>query len=447
LDFLSFYPLLGDGLGARAPIPPDGSALERALAALLASCHFDGAQPKCAKFDADPDARAAEPPAVPKPELFGALERAAAGHSGAFVACPDSVPASSRESAIQYLPELQQLLAWRTLELPGGRCIELDWPQRRALSPQQALGLQRLLTAHDQDLLPARLAPANVAAARVRAALTGWQSPALAESAADAPSLPWCPRTPPAAELLPVQLPETIAPLLLRVRPHRCRAGSRPLAGSGVLLSPDLALTAAHVVLTPEGQVCDRYRVVPGGRRYTDPPAAPFGMAYVSRAHLSERAGWNAGAPAAPLLDAQYAARTAHDFSWLVLDAPVRLPASLRWPRLRFGNAPTLPAGLRVLRAGYGASGPDGAVAPGAAVNLFGQSACARGPEPFRRFALWMSPGSSGGPVWRWPDRGEPFELASLAVRMETHGDHQFETIGPHFDQRDYQRLLSVLAR
>ncbi len=386
--------------------------------------------------------------AVPTPgfTLFSALERAAAGRVDGLIECPAGALMAPREAAIQYLPELQQLLAWRSFDHPAGRCIVLDWPVSGALTPAQAQGLRTLLARHDEAALPARLAPADIAAARVRTPLAGWQAQAMAEPAADAPSLPWCPRTPQRAQLLPVQLPDAIAPLLLRVRPHRCRAGSRPLAGTGVLLSPDLALTAAHVVLTQQGQVCDRYRVVPGGRRYTDPPAAPYGMAYVSRAHLSERAGWNASAPGAPLLDAEYAARTAHDFSWLVLDAPVRLPDSIRWPRLRFGEAPTLPAGWRVLRAGYGVQGPGGAVAPGAAVNLFGQTACARGPEPFRRFALWMSSGSSGGPVWRWPGGGEPFELLSLAVRMETHGEHQFETIGPHFDLRDYQRLLKVLA-
>lgn len=378
--------------------------------------------------------------------LVSALEAAAEGADLGWVQCPSATLPAPREAAIQYLPEVGQLLAWRSFELPAGRCAVLDWPQRIPLSPRQAHGLQSLLAEQDHTPLPARLAPADVAAARVRVALTGWQSQPLSEPAADAPSLPWCPRTPPRAELPPVQLPDEIAPLLLRVRPHRCRAGSRPLAGTGVLLSPELALTAAHVVLTPEGQVCDRYRVVPGGRRYTDPPAAPFGMAYVSRAHLSERAGWNAGAPSAPMLDDEYAARTARDFSWLVLDAPARLPDSIRWPRLRFGEAPTLPAGWRVLRAGYGVQGPAGAVAPGAAVNLFGQSACAREREPFRRFALWMSPGSSGGPVWHWPDRGQPFELLSLAVRMETHGEHQYETLGPHFDLRDYQRLLKVLG-
>ena len=34
----------------------------------------------------------------------------------------------------------------------------------------------------------------------------------------------------------------------------------------------------------------------------------------------------------------------------------------------------------------------------------------------------------------------------SLAGRMETHGQHQYETLGPRFDEADYWRLLRVLA-
>jgi hypothetical protein len=35
----------------------------------------------------------------------------------------------------------------------------------------------------------------------------------------------------------------------------------------------------------------------------------------------------------------------------------------------------------------------------------------------------------------------------SIAVRMETHGEHQYETLGPRFDGADYWRLLRVLQR
>ncbi|MGE4071358.1 MAG: serine protease [Lysobacterales bacterium] len=391
------------------------------------------------------------PAQAARADLLAMLDAAGAGAHSPYVNCSASADAPEvvLESAVQYLPQVQDMLAWRVLQTSRGPCLRLDWPQQVDLSPQQAQGLQRLgLPPAElaEDLRASAYPSADVRAVRERERDPFWQTRPPIRLAADRPSLPWCPVTLPSRELLPLSLPDPVAPLALRVRPHRCNPGSRPTAGSGVLLSPDLAMTAAHVVLTSEGVVCDRYRLVPGGRRYSDPPAAPFGTAMVSRAFLSERGGWHRDADAPPDLNQRFAERTAHDFAFLVLDQPADLPSDLAWPRLRFG-APRVAPGLRVLRAGYGVIGPAGRIAPGAAVNLFGQSACPRGAEPFQRFALWMSAGASGGPIWRWPATGAPLELLSLAVRMETFKNEQHETLGPRFDQTDYRRLLDLLAQ
>lgn len=382
--------------------------------------------------------------------LLGQLEQAGIAGGDGWVSCAGhSTTAPLLEASVQYLPSVGQLLAWRVLGSASGRCVLLDWPQAHALSARQAHGLQQLLARQRSaaGVDGRALASADVAPLAARAEQPNWRPPPVADPGADRPSLPWCPRTPERARQVPVELPEQVAPLLVRVRPHRCTPGSRPASGSGALLSPGLALTAAHVILTDAGQVCDRYRVIPGGRRYSDPPAAPFGLAFVSRAYLSERGGWNLDAAGAPALNDDFVARTAHDHAWLRLDQPIALPASIHWPRLRFVADRATPPGLRVLRAGYAAIGPAGRIAPGAAVNGYGQVACARGrDEGYWRFSLWMGPGASGGPIWRWPDRGGQFELLSLAVRMETHGQHQYETLGPRFDEADYWRLLRVLA-
>jgi hypothetical protein len=385
--------------------------------------------------------------------LLQTLDAAGGDQPTSFVECgenlasdPSAVPL---ETAIQYLPAAQALLAWRVLPGSGGPCLILDWPQQVRLSGRQAAGLQALSAAPMalRPQLRATVYPGtDVRPLKQREDTPIWRSPAELTLAADRSSLPWCPQTLPGSQLQPVPLADSVAPLVLRVRPYRCRPGSRPTAGSGVLLSPNLALTAAHVVLTSEGLVCDRYRLVPGGRRYSDPPAAPFGTAFVSRAFLSERGGWRSDAAAAPDLNQGFGERTAHDYAFLMLDQAATLPADIAWPRLRF-DAPRPAPGMRVLRAGYGVIGPAGRIAPGGAVNLFGQYACPRGDEPFHRFALWMSPGASGGPIWRWSDPGQAFELLSLAVRMETYRDHQHETLGPRFDQGDYQRLLGLLAQ
>lgn len=391
------------------------------------------------------------PAQAARADLLAILDAAGAGTGLQYVNCSaaSDAPESVLESAVQYLPDARDLLAWRVLQTARGPCVRLDWPQQIDLSPEQAQGLQRLglpPAALAGDLGSSAYPSADVRAIRERERDPLWQTPPLIRLAADRPSLPWCPVTLPSRELLPMSLPDPVAPLALRVRPYRCKPGSRPTAGSGVLLSPDLAMTAAHVVLTHEGVVCDRYRLVPGGRRYSEPPAAPFGTAMVSRAFLSERGGWHRDAEAPPDVNERFDERTAHDFAFLVLDQSADLPSDLAWPRLRFGASPAAP-GLRVLRAGYGVIGPAGRIAPGAAVNLFGQSACPRGAEPFQRFALWMSAGASGGPIWRWPAAGQPLELLSLAVRMETYRDEQHETLGPSFDQTDYRRLLDLLAQ
>lgn len=382
--------------------------------------------------------------------LWQAAGSAISDYSECAVVPGAEPPATALEASVQYLPALGELLAWRVLVVDSRRCVWLDWPEQRALSARQATGLERLLTAHHaagEALRAGRLPSAEVTPAPLRATRPGWQPLPAADPGGDRASHPWCPRTPPLAQLIPVDLPERVAPLLVRVRPHRCEPGSRPAAGSGVLLSPDIGMTAAHVILTVDGQVCDRYRVVPGGRRYTDPPAAPFGMAFVSRAYLSGRGGWDATASNAPALNDDYVARTAHDHAYLLLDRAIALPPDTHWPRLRFLRSEPLPPGRRVLRAGYPSIGPVGRIAPGAAVNTYGHVACSRGDDAaYWRFSMWTSPGASGGPIWLWPDRGQMVELLSLAVRSETHGEHQHETLGPRFDETDYWRLLRVLT-
>lgn len=384
--------------------------------------------------------------------LLDQLDQAGADSGAIESNCAAAPPPESLvEASLQYLPSLGQLLAWRTFAVAGGRCVLLDWPERRALSGRQALGLQRLLDQHQAAAakVPAQaLRSADVAPLAARTRRPAWHPPPTIVAGADRPSLPFCPRTAERTQQVPLELPERVAPLLLRVRPHRCVPGSRPASGSGVLLAPDLALTAAHVILTGDGRVCDRYRVIPGGRRYSEPPAAPFGLAFVSRAYLSERGGWNLAAAGAPALNDDFVARTAHDHAWLRLDQSISLPDDTLWPRLRFVGGLRATPGLRLLRAGYAAIGPSGRIAPGAAVNTLGEIACPREPgEAYWRFALWMGPGASGGPIWRWPDRGQLFELLSIAVRMETHGEHQYETLGPRFDADDYWRLLRVLQQ
>lgn len=348
---------------------------------------------------------------------------------------------------VQYLSDRGELLAWREWTSGDGICIQLDWPEARRLSRDEAASLTQDLAAADgrrRALVGPGLPRAQVAR-EGQSPLPAWLPPEQVPAPVVHGPLPLCPRVPALTQMLPLELPTPLAATVLRVRPHRCAAGSLALAGSGVLLSPMLGLTAAHVVMTPAGKVCSRYRVVPGGRRFNDPPAAPYGLSFVTRAELSGRGGWVNDAVSAPPKLGDLDARTRHDHAWLLLDDAAVLPADAAWPRLRFG-APAAAVGMPVLSAGYSSRTPSARSAPGAMVSLWGQSACALPEESSRRFALWLSPGGSGGPIWNW-SAARPLELQSLASRVEGLPGERYEAVGPAFDLVDYQRLLQLLAK
>jgi len=360
--------------------------------------------------------------------------------------CAASAPADA-VAQIEYLPALGDLLAWRQWSGTHGECTQFDWPDSERLSGIDPTDLLRLLNLTEQrrrELLTPSLPRVEVARAR-RDERPLWEPVERVAAPDGRPPLPLCPRVPELDRITPVGLPPGVAATVLRVRPHRCQPGSVPLAGSGVLLSPQLGLTAAHVVMTPAGLICSRYRVTPGGRRYSDPPNAPFGISFVTRAALSERGGWSSAAQGAPPRERGEDARTAHDYAWLLLDEPASVPADTVWPRLRFGD-PAGRIGQPILSAGYPAQTPVARSAPGAMVALFGQLACPMAAERATRQSLWLAHGGSGGPIWSWyPER--PLELHSLASRVEGLPGERFETLGPRVDLIDYQRLLVLLQQ
>lgn len=357
--------------------------------------------------------------------------------------CRGEAPADAQAQA-QYLPGRGELLLWRSWELAGESCVQVDWPRPERLSPSATRALAAELRADEARRRAEVRASLPEAEVELRTSVfaTALWPPGQVPAPGERPSLPLCPRVPDRAAMPTLELPDALAATVLRVRPHRCEPGSRPLAGSGVLLAPALGLTAAHVVMSPTGMVCRRYRVAPGGRRFSDPPAAPYGQSFVSRARPSGRGGWHEEGAAA---SASFPARTRHDHAWLLLDDPAQLPPGTAWPRLRFG-APAATPGTPMLSAGYPAQTPRARTAPGAMVAMWGQAGCLRGDEGgARRHALWLAPGGSGGPIWTWSGE-RPLELHSLGSRVEGLPGERYETLGPALDLEDYWRLLGVLA-
>lgn len=362
-------------------------------------------------------------------------------------ACEAGSPPADAIGNVQFLTDPGELLAWREWKSGARTCFQLDWPEPARLTPGEATRLEQRLAAAEERRR-ALVVPALPRAAVERERRTerpDWLPPEMVPAPVTQGPLPLCPRVPSRSQILPVELPTALAATVLRVRPHRCAPGSLPAAGSGILLSPLLGLTAAHVVMTPAGQVCSRYRVAPGGRRFSDPPATPYGLSLVSRAELSGRGGWSEDASSAPPRGGDLDSRTQHDYAWLLLDEAATLPADAAWPRLQFGAA-AAPTGEPVLMAGYPAQTPTARSAPGAMVSLWGQVACSPAGEWSRRHALWLSLGGSGAPVWNWSLQ-RPLHVHSLGVRVEGLPGERYETVGPRFDLADYERLLQLLAQ
>lgn len=346
------------------------------------------------------------------------------------------------EIAFQYFPQWRSALAWRRF---GADCVLLDWPEQRRLDAAEARGLAvhaaKLHATHRE--LPAAIAvealPARIDAHTPRPIPPGHRARMLADDATRP-----CPRTPAPAQRRSLRLPAAWHASMVRIGPQVC-PDELSGAGSGVLLTPDLVLTAAHVVLSASGQRCSVYRLVPGARSYRDDPPAPEGVLWATLVRESGRGGWRQGQPQLSADDAPGDERPRHDYAFLRSTAAVDARPRV-WPMLRFERA--APAvGSTVYKAGYARRGVYGERRTGALVATTGQTACARGAEQARRFALAVDDGDSGAPIFLPATDTEPLEVLSLAVLSEWRRDESdIEVIGPRFDLGTYQDLLAILA-
>lgn len=386
-------------------------------------------------------------------------ERAGAATAADFRRCPSSwarlalgEAPTPQWAALQYLPEFGEVLAWRQMEIGGRSCLLLDHPQALALSASAARGLEHALQRHHRRIADAALHievetppphPIERAPIGLPPPLPGAR-PRLPSGQRIASG---CPQTPPRGERESLFLSEALRAPVARVRGHHCPGRQTVAAGSGLLLAPDLLLSAAHVMIAADGGRCVSYRVVPGGLRFDADAPAPFGVYRAFRMQESGRGGWQVGMPRPGFGDDRLAARIQGDQAWLRLARPTQLPEATAWPLLRFGVREAPPIATRVLKVGYPRHGVYGEVRVGAPAATYGRIACARGPEAHARFALPTDLGDSGAPILLLPaDQPQGrLELLSLATFTEVHAREVVETLGPHFDLHDYALALQAL--
>lgn len=341
---------------------------------------------------------------------------------------------------MQYFVDRQQLQAWRSD--PGNPdCVWLDWPEQRQLSTVEAGELRSRLDAAQ------RQTRSKLGAISVRAV-----SPETRRTL-DFDGIPPQIRTSTAApaaclaadrHLHQVQWSEGTPPFVLRLSPAPC-PDSKGLvrAGSAVLLSPTIGVTAAHIVNGTDGHAHCRYRLTPAAR--------PFAAGSQPYGRLQGRVVQHGETP-----EVRQAAATDHrvqiQADWAVLAVSPenddgRLTSQPVWPVWIFGDTRDLGA-QRVIKIGF----PRGARfralrQPGGSVSWLAESVCPQ--VPIREFGFESDRGDSGGPILELPqDHPQGWlQLHSWVSTGQQVNLTQPTTLGPRLDLALYERLLAALRQ
>jgi hypothetical protein len=347
---------------------------------------------------------------------------------------------------LQYFANRQELLAWRS-DPADPACVWLDWPQARRLAPPEAAELwKRLDTAQRQ-------ARSQLGRIRVRTV-----SP-VAGRRPDFDGIPPQIRTTtemPAAclaadrHLHHVHWLSGPPPFVLRLSPAPCMAHTGLVgAGSAILLSPALAVTAAHVVNDDSGYSHCRFRLTPAASPYTA-GSPPFGRLHGSVIlHGETPASRKAAA-------ADHRVRVQADWALLRIEAePTDTPrdpskqalaGQALWPVWIFGDTRDSDS-HRVIKIGF----PRGARfrtlrQAGGSVSWLAESICPQ--HPIREFGFESDHGDSGGAILTLP-QDHPHGWLQIHSWVSTGQQVNFQqptTLGPRLDLALYRHFVAALG-
>jgi hypothetical protein len=344
---------------------------------------------------------------------------------------------------------------WRVVRDNGANCTLRDFPYPKSLSRELSAQTRKTWARQNKRefFMPA-FQPEAESTTRVSKASNSPRfplrqnslfSPKPAPDTVTLPNLTW-------------EMPPALANSSVRLGAHRC-TNAVAGRGSAVLVSPQLLLTAAHVVADDTGALCDAYRAVPGGRAYTENEPSPNGVYITRNIKLSGRGGWIKGnTPAVAESGGQMDKSIRHD--WAILSLKATVPNVSAWPLLRFKTMHTAASNCassiklapsrsnQVIKIGYPLQSAFGEYRQGKPTTNIGFTSCDDRLFQVAPFALFSNVGDSGAGILAFPkDANSAFELRSLVSASEWRHNAQIVTLGPIFDLIDYQRILNFIQK
>jgi hypothetical protein len=354
--------------------------------------------------------------------------------------------AELKRGFLQYFLDTQELMAWRESDPSTGNQIQLDYPEKRALTRTEAIDLKRRLALQHENYAPSlqnyveeqvSFDPSNTDPEFKNA------PPVLTQSRSGDCKLPnytlnrvIFKRKPPTPEFV------------VRLQPRTCSSDSAlAQGGSAAMISPRWAITAAHI-LTQDGKIqdCD-YRLIPGGDSFSAAQSQPLGSLRAKTYALAQ--------PGLDILDnidqiseAQFNNRSNDDWGILAIEAAVsnNQTAAQLWPIYEFHDHED--SDQQVMKSGFPRGKNTRSLrSAGASLSSQGLRVC-QNKQASELFALTADFGDSGAPIWVLPQlqAERRLRVISLVASAEVFGSVP-RVHGPKFSLDMYFKILEMIKR